>query len=72
MLQLMDTGASSLNVRQMASSGPAAAGVDEDLLDAREIDKVLSETAQMAGRWGLFRKFLFERLEEVRQSISIS
>ncbi|KAH9890716.1 COG4-domain-containing protein [Cubamyces lactineus] len=37
---------------------------DEDLVDPREIDKVLSEAAGMSGRWGLFRKFMHERLKE--------
>jgi hypothetical protein len=35
----------------------------EDEVDVREIDKVITEAAGMAGRWSLFRKFLFERLE---------
>lgn len=35
---------------------------DEDTIDFREIDKVLTEAAGIAGRWGLFRKFLFDRL----------
>jgi hypothetical protein len=38
-------------------------GNDEELIDPREIDKVISETAGMAGRWSLFRKFLLERLQ---------
>ncbi|KAL1947473.1 hypothetical protein VTO73DRAFT_14434 [Trametes versicolor] len=38
--------------------------VDEDLVDAREIDKVLTEAASMSGRWGLFRKFMHDRLTE--------
>ncbi|KAJ8462975.1 hypothetical protein ONZ51_g10559 [Trametes cubensis] len=37
---------------------------DVDLVDPREIDKVLSEAAGMSGRWGLFRKFMHERLKE--------
>jgi len=35
---------------------------DEDVVDPREIDKVLSELAGMTGRWSLFKKFLVERL----------
>lgn len=35
---------------------------DDDAIDPREIDKVLSELAGMAGRWSLFKKFLMERL----------
>ncbi|KAI0086670.1 COG4-domain-containing protein [Irpex rosettiformis] len=37
---------------------------EEDTVDAREIDKVITEVAGMGGRWGMFRKFLYERLEE--------
>ncbi|PIL30452.1 hypothetical protein GSI_07151 [Ganoderma sinense ZZ0214-1] len=37
---------------------------EEDILDPREIDKVLAEAAGMSGRWGLFRKFLHERSKE--------
>lgn len=36
--------------------------MEEDIVDAREIDRVLTEVAGMAGRWSLFRKFLYERL----------
>lgn len=35
---------------------------EEDAIDFREVDKVLTEAAGMAGRWALFRKFLFDRL----------
>ncbi|KAH9857731.1 COG4-domain-containing protein [Lenzites betulinus] len=37
---------------------------DEELVDHREIDKILSEAAGMGGRWGLFRKFMHDRLKE--------
>ncbi|KAJ7172744.1 COG4 transport protein-domain-containing protein [Mycena filopes] len=40
--------------------------VDEDLVDPREIDKVVTEVAGMAGRWNLFKKFLSESLKESR------
>jgi conserved oligomeric Golgi complex subunit 4 len=43
---------------------PAVGSVDEDIVDPREIDKVLTEVAGMAGRWALFRRFLFERLAD--------
>jgi hypothetical protein len=33
-------------------------------VDPREIDRVLSEAAGIAGRWALFRKFLWERLSD--------
>ena len=35
---------------------------DENAIDPREIDKVLSEVAGMIGRWNLFRKFIMEAL----------
>ncbi|KAI0792934.1 COG4 transport protein-domain-containing protein [Abortiporus biennis] len=41
-----------------------AGGVDDEGVDPREIDKVLTEASGMAGRWGLFRKFLIDRLRE--------
>ncbi|KAF7295237.1 Cog4 domain-containing protein [Mycena indigotica] len=37
---------------------------DEDLIDPREIDRLCSETAGMAGRWNLFKKFLSESLKD--------
>ncbi|KAJ7684832.1 COG4 transport protein-domain-containing protein [Mycena polygramma] len=43
--------------RQQPSTAP-----DEELVDPREIDKVVSEVAGMAGRWNLFKKFLSESL----------
>ncbi|KAI0710461.1 COG4-domain-containing protein [Cerioporus squamosus] len=41
---------------------------DEDLVDPREIDKVVTEAAGMSGRWGLFRKFMYDRLKEESDS----
>ncbi|EJU05592.1 COG4-domain-containing protein [Dacryopinax primogenitus] len=38
-------------------------GVEDEGPDPREIDKVLTEAAGMAGRWGLFRRFLLDRLK---------
>ena len=46
------------NRRQPPSTTP-----DEDVVDPREIDKVLSELAGITGRWNLFRKFLSESLK---------
>ncbi|OBZ75472.1 Conserved oligomeric Golgi complex subunit 4 [Grifola frondosa] len=37
---------------------------DDELVDPRDIDRVLTEAAGMAGRWGLFRKFMHDRLQE--------
>ncbi|KAF9002038.1 COG4 transport protein-domain-containing protein [Cyathus striatus] len=42
------------NVRR-AGAGPTD---EEEVIDPRDIDKVVSELASMAGRWNLFRKFL--------------
>ena len=38
---------------------------DEDIVDVKQIDKVLSELGAMSGRWNLFRKFLFDRLSVI-------
>ncbi|KAI0713376.1 COG4-domain-containing protein [Earliella scabrosa] len=55
------------------ASTPMSAGVqkqtaamvadDDDAVDPREIDKVVAEAAGMSGRWGLFRKFMHDRLK---------
>jgi hypothetical protein len=37
---------------------PQVSVSEGEVVDPREIDKVLSELAGMAGRWSLFRKFL--------------
>ncbi|KAI8998959.1 COG4-domain-containing protein [Trametes punicea] len=61
--KLSDVSASpSTNATQRA--GAAHDPAEEDLVDLREIDKVLSESAGMSGRWGLFRKFMHDRLQE--------
>lgn len=36
--------------------------LEEDQVDPREIDKVLTELSAMSGRWALFRKFLLDNL----------
>lgn len=41
---------------------PMQGSMVEDEVDAREIDKVISEAAGMASRWNLFRRFLYDRL----------
>ena len=67
MFKLSDTGAPTLQ----ALSAPSSVGfrpqtiVDEDIVDVKQIDKVLSELAAMSGRWNLFRKFLFDRLSVI-------
>ncbi|KDQ12274.1 hypothetical protein BOTBODRAFT_176521 [Botryobasidium botryosum FD-172 SS1] len=45
-------------------------GFEEETLDPRDVEKVLSEMAGMAGRWGLFRRFLWERLRDDQSSDS--
>ncbi|GJE97920.1 COG4-domain-containing protein [Phanerochaete sordida] len=66
--KLADTSAPSF--QSLSTSTPIrratshAGNVEEEQVDAREIDKVLTEAAGMAGRWSLFRKFLYERLKE--------
>ncbi|KAI9446846.1 COG4-domain-containing protein [Lactarius indigo] len=37
--------------------------LSEDDINPRDIDKVISEAAGMAGRWNLFRRFLLDRLK---------
>ncbi|PSR75118.1 hypothetical protein PHLCEN_2v9303 [Hermanssonia centrifuga] len=48
----------------MRRVGSNMSAVDEDVVDAREIDKVLTEVAAIGGRWSLFRKFLYDRLKD--------
>ncbi|KAI0933704.1 hypothetical protein AcW1_005462 [Taiwanofungus camphoratus] len=52
---------SSLAVRRQAM--PVSAS-DENEVDPREIDKILTEAAGMGGRWSLFRKFIYDRLKD--------
>jgi len=65
--KLSDTGAPTLQ----ALSAPPSVGfrpqiiVDEDIVDVKQIDKVLSELAAISGRWNLFRKFMFDRLSVI-------
>ena len=52
--------------RQVTQQRPAGAITpvipEEDAVDPREIDAVLSELAQISGRWELYRRFLYDRL----------
>ncbi|KAI0807010.1 COG4-domain-containing protein [Fomes fomentarius] len=61
--KLNDTSATPLSTGVQKQTTTLAAD-DEDAVDPREIDKVLIEVAGMSGRWGLFRKFLHDRLKE--------
>ncbi|CCM06080.1 uncharacterized protein FIBRA_08327 [Fibroporia radiculosa] len=52
-----------------SGAGPAAirrqtVGEEEDPVDPRDIDRVLTEAAGMGGRWSLFRRFMYDRLKE--------
>ncbi|RXW21014.1 hypothetical protein EST38_g4842 [Candolleomyces aberdarensis] len=42
----------------------AAQQTEDNAIDPREIDKVLSEVSGMIGRWNLFRKFVIEALTD--------
>lgn len=42
----------------------------EEVVDPREIDKVLSEIAGMLGRWGMFKRFLLDSSSVIMLSIS--
>jgi hypothetical protein len=65
--KLSDTGTPTLQ----ALSTPSSLGfkaqtiIDEEIVDVKQVDKVLSELAAMSGRWNLFRKFLFDRLSVI-------
>ncbi|KAJ3558060.1 hypothetical protein NM688_g1138 [Phlebia brevispora] len=62
--KLSETSNASFQTLSTSSSVRRTGGIEEDTVDAREVDKVLSEVAGMAGRWSLFRKFLYERLKD--------
>ncbi|KAI9510394.1 COG4-domain-containing protein [Russula earlei] len=50
----------------LASPSPTAGRrpVSEEDVNPRDIDKVISEAAGMAGRWSLFKRFLVDRLKD--------
>ncbi|KAH7921493.1 COG4-domain-containing protein [Leucogyrophana mollusca] len=68
--KLADVANSSLSVSPAGRKQPLQAPAGDDDMDLREIDKVLSESAGMSGRWSLFRKFLVEQLEDEDQGDS--
>ncbi|KAI0668553.1 COG4-domain-containing protein [Trametes maxima] len=61
--KLSDSSSSPLSAA-LQRPGNTVDPVDEELVDPREVDKVLSEAAGMSGRWGLFRKFMHDRLQD--------
>lgn len=65
--KLSDTAAPTLRALNIPSSTgfKPQTIVDEEMVDVKQIDKVLSELAAMSGRWNLFRKFLFDRLSVI-------
>jgi conserved oligomeric Golgi complex subunit 4 len=59
-----------VNFPSVASSSPTVGrrtttlgSPPEDDVNPRDIDKVISEVAGMAGRWNLFKRFLSDRLK---------
>ncbi|KAI0060834.1 COG4-domain-containing protein [Artomyces pyxidatus] len=63
--KLADTAAVSFQTSSTNSARRAApGGVPEDEVNPRDIDKVITEAAGMAGRWSLFRRFLMDRLSK--------
>ena len=55
------------SLRQVTSSSSApqasaATGPEEDVVEPREIDAVLTELGHISGRWELYRRFLYSRL----------
>ncbi|KAG8757483.1 hypothetical protein FRC14_002012 [Serendipita sp. 396] len=55
--------ASHVSGAQKATIQLTAAESEEEASNAKEVDKIISEIAGLVGRWGLFRRFLLERLK---------
>nr|GAT61280.1 predicted protein [Mycena chlorophos] len=62
--KLADVADNSPTTLNSSRKAPSTAAPDEDLVDPREIDRLSSEAAGMAGRWNLFKKFLSESLRD--------
>ncbi|KAF7322767.1 Cog4 domain-containing protein [Mycena chlorophos] len=62
--KLGDVADNSPTTLNSSRKAPSTAAPDEDLVDPREIDRLSSEAAGMAGRWNLFKKFLSESLRD--------
>jgi len=63
-LNIKALNASLRQVTSSSSATQASAAIvpEEDTIDPREIDALLSEIAQISGRWELYRRFLYSRL----------
>ncbi|KAG2747471.1 COG4-domain-containing protein [Suillus brevipes Sb2] len=61
--KLLDVSSSSFSIAPARKQSSQVSSQDDNELDPREIDKLLSEIAGMSGRWYLFRKFLVEQLQ---------
>ncbi|KAG2066119.1 COG4-domain-containing protein [Suillus decipiens] len=62
--KLLDVSGSSFSIAPARKLSSQISSQDDNELDPREIDKLLSEIAGMSGRWYLFRKFLVEQLQD--------
>ncbi|KAG2133999.1 COG4-domain-containing protein [Suillus cothurnatus] len=62
--KLLDVSSSSFSIAPARKQSSQVLSQDDDELDPREIDKLLSEIAGMSGRWYLFRKFLMEQMQD--------
>lgn len=62
--KLLDVSSSSFSIAPARKQSSQVSSQDDNELDPREIDKLLSEIAGMSGRWYLFRKFLVEQLQD--------
>lgn len=49
--------------RQSSHSSVPTPAADEEAIDPRDIDAVLSELSQISGRWELYRRFLYSRFD---------
>lgn len=53
---------------KQATQPMATPVVDDETVDPREIDGLLTELAQISARWELYRRFLYSRLSSVSNS----
>ncbi|KAG8891141.1 hypothetical protein FRB99_003829 [Tulasnella sp. 403] len=62
--KIQDTGNAYFSALAPTQQRKGSYVTEEDGPDPREVDRVLTEVAGMAGRWALFRRFLIEHLKE--------